>query len=335
MADPILENENEIPKSGEGSEKEPIISPKDNDELIIEIDENQKIEATTKELSPAEEELEPEEEIVEKPVVQANAAQKKHGKHHKPAKPVKPPKEPREPREGGSKKGLYILIAIFAVIGIGGYFFIMQPEMLAKKFPILVEKGIIKTDSTITLGTTPEVKPETPSEVSTTDPQVAPNAIDGGVAAPTKQDEKVTEAITKDLEKETPHAVATAAPAPAPATSTANTATTAPTKTDNSASTTTPAKPKDNRVVKKGLLQTPCFIIGYASISSEATAIKTVATLSTKGQKCGYFWIPDYTPGGPQLFKVYIGPFTTRDDAAKELPTIKADVPGAYISEIK
>ena len=65
MADPILENENEIPKSGEGSEKEPIISPKDNDELIIEIDENQKIEATTKELSPAEEELEPEEESEE------------------------------------------------------------------------------------------------------------------------------------------------------------------------------------------------------------------------------------------------------------------------------
>lgn len=331
MADPILENENEIPKSGEGSEKEPIISPKDNDELIIEIDENQKIEATTKELSPAEEELEPEEELVEASIPQPKAPIKKHGKHQKPAKE---PKAPREPREGGSKKSLYILIGIFLIIAIGGYFFIMQPQLLAKKFPILVEKGIIKTDSTITIGTTPEVKPETPSEVSATDPQVAPNAIDGGVA-PTKQDEKVAEAITKELEKETPPAVAAAAPAPTPAATTTKSATTAPTKTDNSASTSTPAKPKENRVVKKGLLQTPCFIIGYASISSEATAIKTVATLSTKGIKCGYFWIPDYTPGGPQLFKVYVGPFNTRDDATKELPTIKADVPGAYISEIK
>lgn len=319
--------------------QEPVLSPKNDDELIIEIDEKQQIEPIAEKVAEtaiepiaqstkvpeadyASEELmsEESEEIVEaeKPKVETKAQrtarlkQEKHKKHEKPKKEIDPNAPPKK-----SKLGMILIVALFLIVAAGAYLFVINPSILAKQFPSLVEKGILTVEKEHT-----QTHNATPSEINTdssaqnVDKEVltkeekdieASKQTEKTIVEEKKQDDIVVKEITKTLESQ-----------PAPKKEV--------TKTESTAK---------ERIVTKGKLQTPCWIISYSSISNEAAAIKTVATLSSQGIKSGYYWIPDYVTGGPKLFKVYVGPFQNKDAALSQLPQIKENASGAYVTEVK
>ncbi|HON51649.1 MAG TPA: SPOR domain-containing protein [Bacteroidales bacterium] len=303
------ENEKESVQN-ENIQQEPIVSPKNNDELIIEIDEKQNIEHTELNTSPSEsisnyanEELEPEKEQIQEPQKKETKAERiarlKQAKHKKKEEP----QQEKLSRENNSKSkiGLILIVSLFIIVSAGAYLFVINPSILAKQFPSLVEKGIISIES--------ETKHtnETIAKTDSTDNTIITKEEIDTQNSSSVPEEEVVKTITKTLESQTPVKKNTQ-------------------QTDS--------QPID-RVVTKGKLQTPCWIISYSSISNEATAIKTVATLSTQGKKCGYYWIPDYVSNGPKLFKVYIGPYNTKDAALTDLPQIKGEVSGAYVTEVK
>lgn len=306
------ENEKEPLNSSENKPQEPLISPKNDDELIIEIDDKQDIVASEdtapqtnenivsdyskEELEPANEEL-----TEEQPKAETKAqriARLKKEKNKKPEKPIKVSDDDKT--KSKSKLGLIVIVTLFVIVATAAYLFVINPKILAKHFPSLVEKGIITVESDDKNNNATSDKQTTETDkigdAETNTTEDADNTV-------TESEEKVVEAITNTLKSEP-----------------------TPKKTET---------PKSERVTSKGKLQTPCWIISYSSISNEATAIKTVANLSTQGAKCGYYWIPDYVQGGPKLFKVYIGPYNTKEAASADLPKIKEEASGAYVAEVK
>ena len=82
-------------------------------------------------------------------------------------------------------------------------------------------------------------------------------------------------------------------------------------------------------------LQLPCFVISHSAYSTEETAKQIKAKMSQKGFKTGYFYIPDLQPGGKPLFKVFVGPFNSREDAEKILASLKKDNSAAYVTRLE
>ncbi|MBO7125227.1 MAG: SPOR domain-containing protein [Bacteroidales bacterium] len=85
------------------------------------------------------------------------------------------------------------------------------------------------------------------------------------------------------------------------------------------------------RIATKNKVPTSGWLIGYRATADEVEAIKIVAEMSyVDGLPCGYYWINDARKGKP-LFKVYVGPYKTREEVEAVFPTIKAKVPDAHI----
>jgi cell division protein FtsN len=109
---------------------------------------------------------------------------------------------------------------------------------------------------------------------------------------------------------------------------TTTTTTTNTTKSEKTEVKTEPA-------VDKWGLKRPCFVISAGNFSTEDKAKVEKAKLVKNGFKSGYFYIPDYQSDGQPLFKVYVGPFKTRDEADKLKASVKKVQPGAFTSEVK
>lgn len=74
------------------------------------------------------------------------------------------------------------------------------------------------------------------------------------------------------------------------------------------------------RIVTRGFIQTPTWVIVTATFTNEAQAIRTVALNAKNGvRKGGYFWAPDYIPGAQGNFRTYIGFFDTKEEAEMRL----------------
>lgn len=74
------------------------------------------------------------------------------------------------------------------------------------------------------------------------------------------------------------------------------------------------------------------WVIGYKATPDEVLAIKTVAELSYVDElPCGYYWIPDSRKNGQKMFKIYIGPYKTKEDAEAILPKIKEKMADAHV----
>lgn len=86
--------------------------------------------------------------------------------------------------------------------------------------------------------------------------------------------------------------------------------------------------------VKWGL-ELPCYVISHSAYSTEQTAKQIKAKMTQKGFKVGYFYIPDLQPGGKPLFKVFVGPFTSRQDAEKILVSVKKENSAAYVTKLE
>ena len=77
------------------------------------------------------------------------------------------------------------------------------------------------------------------------------------------------------------------------------------------------------------------YIIGYSAIARETMASEHVSLLISNGFKAGYYWIPDYSPAGSKLFKVYVGPFGSEKEAEQTLPDVRRLNPQAYVMYLK
>ena len=93
------------------------------------------------------------------------------------------------------------------------------------------------------------------------------------------------------------------------------------------------------RIVTRGFIQTPTWVIVTNTFTAEAQAIRTVAQNSQNGVvRGGYFWAPDYIPGAQGNFRTYIGFFDTKEDAELRIenePTIARMFPNYTIQRLQ
>jgi cell division septation protein DedD len=98
-------------------------------------------------------------------------------------------------------------------------------------------------------------------------------------------------------------------------------------------------KPEENQPVpskqkKNWGLSLPCYIISHSAFSNESIAKAEKKKLTSLGFKSDYYWIPDITPGGKELYKVYVGPYKNQKDADKVISSVKKIKPTAYVQQI-
>lgn len=94
---------------------------------------------------------------------------------------------------------------------------------------------------------------------------------------------------------------------------------------------------RSSRAIDKWGLRPPAFIISHSAYASEETARQIKEKLmKDNGLNANYFWIPDYVEGGKELYKVYIGPLDSWEEANDFLALIKDDLnTNAYVEKIK
>jgi cell division septation protein DedD len=91
-----------------------------------------------------------------------------------------------------------------------------------------------------------------------------------------------------------------------------------------------PEKPAAN-----GKLPTPSFLVVCTAMAKETDAKAFMMKLASEGYEAGSLWIPDYEPQGKKLYRVYVGPFDTKEEAQDILPDIKTDYKFAYLLNLK
>lgn len=85
-----------------------------------------------------------------------------------------------------------------------------------------------------------------------------------------------------------------------------------------------------------GEIQRKKYYIGYAAVASEATAKTMAAELRRKGfDSATYFYIPDYDPGGKNLYRICVGPFSTLEQAEEMAVNVRSENPSAYSFYLK
>lgn len=73
------------------------------------------------------------------------------------------------------------------------------------------------------------------------------------------------------------------------------------------------------------------WLVGYRAVPDEAEAIKIVAELSyIDSLPCGYYWINDVRQA-EKLFKIYVGPYNTKEEAEAVLPSIQMKRADAHV----
>jgi len=67
-----------------------------------------------------------------------------------------------------------------------------------------------------------------------------------------------------------------------------------------------------DRVTAPGLLPTPIWIAIVTTTARESDAIRISSQYWSLGYKSNYFWAPDYGNSNEQVFKVFLGPFPSK-----------------------
>ena len=92
---------------------------------------------------------------------------------------------------------------------------------------------------------------------------------------------------------------------------------------------------KTKIVRKKGDFEIPCWIIAFSANSKKPIANTNYSTLEALGYDAGIYWIPKYFPSDKELYKVYVGPYKSAEDAQSMLPAIRNLQPDAYVMKIE
>ncbi|MFO7867829.1 MAG: SPOR domain-containing protein [Bacteroidales bacterium] len=290
-------------------------TPKENDELFIELDdshesqnaENKKTEPTDKTTQASSATEKTTNQQTKNTMTDSHKTESKKSSKSTGAKPGKP-KIPQLKRINIGKNGKKIILIFSAVIvflAIGGtIMFKKYPETLAVWMPFLEIEGYAESD----------VIDEAKSDFPVSEADETISRVDK------ETDEKARDKSTEDKNE----------------TTTANSAEEEDEKevsedevvdkiTENLQQSQTDTKPADAKI------KTPAWLIGYASVSQKKNAVRNVKALREKGFSAGYYWIPDYKQAGPELYKVYIGPFESQSDAQNSLSNVKDLMPNAYV----
>ena len=85
---------------------------------------------------------------------------------------------------------------------------------------------------------------------------------------------------------------------------------------------------------KKGDFEIPCWIVAFSANSDKPLANMNYSALEALGFDAGIYWIPKYFSSGKSLYKVYVGPYKTPEQAQAILPQMKNLQPDAYVMKI-
>lgn len=85
---------------------------------------------------------------------------------------------------------------------------------------------------------------------------------------------------------------------------------------------------------KKGDFEIPCWIVAFSANDKKPLANMNYSALEALGYDAGIYWIPKYFPGGSEMYKVYVGPYKSPEEAQAILPQIKNLQPDAYVMKI-
>ncbi|MBD79443.1 MAG: hypothetical protein CL840_11030 [Crocinitomicaceae bacterium] len=85
---------------------------------------------------------------------------------------------------------------------------------------------------------------------------------------------------------------------------------------------------------KKGDFEIPCWIVAFSANNNKPLANMNYSALEALGFDAGIYWIPKYFPDGKSMYKVYVGPYKTPEQAQAILPQIKNLQPDAYVMKI-
>jgi hypothetical protein len=92
---------------------------------------------------------------------------------------------------------------------------------------------------------------------------------------------------------------------------------------------------KTKIIRKKGEFEIPSWIIAFSANTKKPLANTNYSTLEALGYDAGIYWIPKYFPGGSEMYKVYVGPYKSAQEAESMLPAIKNLQPDAYVLKIE
>ncbi|UTW64590.1 SPOR domain-containing protein [bacterium SCSIO 12741] len=92
---------------------------------------------------------------------------------------------------------------------------------------------------------------------------------------------------------------------------------------------------KTRIIRKKGQFEIPCWIIAFSANSKKPLANVNYSELEALGYDAGIYWIPKYFENGKELYKVYVGPYKSPDEAESVLPAIRNMQSDAYIMKIE
>ena len=76
------------------------------------------------------------------------------------------------------------------------------------------------------------------------------------------------------------------------------------------------------------------FIISYSANGSKDIAENNVRMLRNKGFSAGYYYMPDKNASSPELYKVYVGPFSSESEALPDFKKVVAINDKAFIVRI-
>ncbi|MGB0403617.1 MAG: SPOR domain-containing protein [Salibacteraceae bacterium] len=93
-------------------------------------------------------------------------------------------------------------------------------------------------------------------------------------------------------------------------------------------------KALSSAIKKKGDFEIPCWIVAFSANNKKPLANMNYSALEALGYDAGIYWIPKYFPGGNEMYKVYVGPYKSPEEAQAILPQIRNLQPDAYIMKI-
>lgn len=93
-------------------------------------------------------------------------------------------------------------------------------------------------------------------------------------------------------------------------------------------------KALSSAIKKKGDFEIPCWIVAFSANNKKPLANMNYSALEALGYDAGIYWIPKYFPGGNEMYKVYVGPYKSPEEAQAILPQIRNLQPDAYVMKI-
>lgn len=234
-----------------------------------------------------------------------------------PPPPTKPPSSEKPDKGSGKRKMLGILMAIVFIVGMGtiGYYMvnnIMEKEKNRSNSEISDNKSNENADDEGTAHAGDVSMEE--SENANSEEGVNENS-DGEMRETTLTDQNSLENEMNESSNENSSDAAS----------------------DNSGQENTEKQEKQalSKVIrKKGDFEIPCWIVAFSANNKKPLANMNYSALEALGFDAGIYWIPKYFPGGQSMYKVYVGPYKTPEEAQAILPQIKNLQPDAYVMKI-